>query len=650
MFARNDRSEYSSNTTDIWFVDLICISLNPRVRSGEPLVALLADGSETQLINLKTQDIHQEGDVANSDQDPSPVDMHTLQRACRLGHRTDTPEDPDHDGATQEVDASIPAEEMLMTKQEASAGGGAIVDSLTLGRMWNSFASINTLPDEVLVHVFLCTRLKRRAYEEDISPAEPARYMVICRRWRDVIESHACFWNTIAVKERTEWLRLALPRSNQAMLHLEFDDLPTLASVLPDVIPHRDRIRTLVLGYRPRYSDFMTVSPLIAAPFKSLTRLKINASTWYRPDVGYFVLLPEHYPQLTHLELKGLHVQWTASLLCQLTSLSLSNGTTAPSPMHADTFLDVLQHGQNLKRLTLDGFMSVACSDTPSRSRNPFSLPRLQEFSITDSAQWVQQLATFVRAPTRGRVQISGKVAVGNLDNVPISHRRFLLPPERSFFPANITTLRVYVRWPSTSFTLECSDKPVFTTLELNLPKQVVLNSSTILASIKSALNPASLHDLNLGIPMHNVDRDALDAYLDASPHLRSLRLVSIATWDGPHHPLPLCIFDSLAARSRALDKDESDVARVRLRCPKLRSLSLDGLAWDGGAPLNAALDCLRIRAALDVRQLDSLVIRVLPRPSEGGRKQWRAVDRRYSEQLRKMVSHRFSFSVDEVD
>lgn len=202
-----------------------------------------------------------------------------MQCPSSSDHRTDAPE-PDHDGAALEVDALIHAQEASVPEQEPTAGDDPIVDSLTLGRMWNSFASINALPDEVLVHVFLYTRLKRRAYE-DISPVEPTRYMVVCRRWRDVIVSHACFWGTIAVEERTEWLKLALPRSNQAMLYLEFNKLPTLASVLPDVMPHRDRIRTLVLGYHPFYTEFMTVSPLIAAPFKSLTRLEISASTWY---------------------------------------------------------------------------------------------------------------------------------------------------------------------------------------------------------------------------------------------------------------------------------------------------------------------------------------------------------------------------------
>lgn len=609
---------------------------------------LLADRSDTQLIHLKTQDIQQNVVVANWDQDISPVGVHSLHRPCSLDKRTDTPMDSDHDGrAAQKVAALTHAEDLFMAQQEAPAGGDAIVDSLTLGRMWNAFASINTLPDEVLVQVFLCTRLKRHTWSRDISPVEPTRYMAVCRRWRDTIVGHACFWDTILVDEGTKWLRLALSRSHQAMLHLEFDHLPTLASLLPDVVPHRDRIRNLVLGYHPRYTEFMTVSPLIAAPFKSLTRLNISASTRYRPDVGYFVLLPEHYPQLMQLELKGLHVKWTASLLCQLTSLSLSNGTTAPSPMHADTFLDVLQHGQNLKSLILDGFISAACSNPPSRSRHPFSLSNLEEFRITDSAQWIQHLMTFVQSPTQhaGWVALSGEVAVGDLSNALISHRGFLLPPEVPFFPANTTSLVVLILWPATRFTLQSSNSQVHTTLALDLPAHVPLPSNTILASIKGTLDTHLLRALDLRIPMHNVDRDAFDAYLDAFPYLRSLHIGTTAR-EKNYDPLPVCIFDSLMSRNHALDKDDFDVGRIRVRCPNLESLSLGGLSWDGGAVMDAALDCLKIRAALDAPQLKFLDIRVLPRPLKGRPRGWRAVDLRYTEQLQNMVSNTYSFFV----
>ncbi|KAL1943556.1 hypothetical protein VTO73DRAFT_4001 [Trametes versicolor] len=619
-----------------------------RVRAQDHHVVLLADRSDTQLIHLKTQDIQQNTVVTNLDQDISPVGVHSLHRPCSLDKRTDAPEDSDHDGrAAQKVAALTHAEDLFMAQQEGPAGGDAIVDSLTLGRMWNAFASINTLPDEVLVQVFLCTRLKRHTWSKDISPVEPTRYMAVCRRWRDTIVGHACFWDTILVDEGTKWLRLALSRSHQAMLHLEFGDLPTLASVLPDVIPHRDRIRTLVLGYHPRYSEFMTVSSLIAAPFKSLTRLKIRASTSYRPDVGYFVLHPEHYPQLTHLELQGLHVQWTASLLSQLASLSLSKCSTAPSPMHADTFLDVLQHGQHLKSLVLDGFISAACSNLPSRSRHPFSLSNLEEFRITDSAQWIQQLMTFVQSPTQhaGWFSLSGKVAVGLFGNAPISHRGFLLSPEVTFFPAHTTSLLVIILWPATTFILQSCDSQVHTTLTLDLPAHMPLASNTILASIKGTLDTHLLRALDLRIPMHNVDRDAFDAYLDASPSLRSLHIGATAR-DNNYHPLPVCIFDSLVSQSHALDKDGSDVGRGRVRCPNLTSLGLGGLAWDGGAVMDAALDCLKSRAALDAPQLEFLNIRVLPRPLEGGLKGWRAADLRYTEQLQKMVSNKYSFFV----
>lgn len=42
--------------------------------------------------------------------------------------------------------------------------------------------------------------------------------MLVCRRWRGLIISHACFWSTIIAKGRLGWLRLALSRSKTVIL------------------------------------------------------------------------------------------------------------------------------------------------------------------------------------------------------------------------------------------------------------------------------------------------------------------------------------------------------------------------------------------------------------------------------------------------
>lgn len=90
--------------------------------------------------------------------------------------------------------------------------------------------------------------------------------MRVCRHWHAVIIDNGCFWNHIAVRKRTEGLQLALSRSRQMQLHLKFRNLPTLARILPYIIPLRDRIRSLVLARGSR-NEIMALSPLIAGVF-----------------------------------------------------------------------------------------------------------------------------------------------------------------------------------------------------------------------------------------------------------------------------------------------------------------------------------------------------------------------------------------------
>lgn len=524
------------------------------------------------------------------------------------------------------------------------------MDPSALGSLWNSFRPITKLLDEILVEIFLCTGAERGAHDNGISPVELTRYMLVCWRWRSVIVSHACFWGTIVVKKRSEWLQIALPRSQLAMVHLE-SDASTLASVLSDVIPHRDRIRSLELGKCRSYAQVMGVSSLIQAPFKSLTRLHIKSYAHDRPDFGpYLLFLPEHYPQLTHLTLRGLHVQWTESLLSRLTLLYLSHCSIWPSLMDGDAFLDVLQQGRRLEDLTLSDFISAACSVVPSRSRRPFTFPRLTDLLIVDEERWFRQFMAFVRAPRPRQLTLrTGDVGTDDLDNAPTSPQVIMRAPDVPFFldtgvRAHIhasTTVAAFNMWHRAS-DMQCTSY----TLAFPLPGMVLDFSPMI--QIFGLLNGdipelSTLSVLDLKAPMCGLDRDTLDAYFDAAPHLRWLH---IGCGRDASFPLPPYVFDSLSTRSEAPDAD-SNGSDAAVRCPKLTYLGLGGLDWDGGAVMDAALGCLRTRAALGVQQLEHLAIRVRPRPPEeepeGG---WGPAVARYATQLQEMVSHQFSFAV----
>lgn len=513
-------------------------------------------------------------------------------------------------------------------EEDFSAGQDVIVDTPPQGRRWNAFShGISKLPDELLVQVLLYSQQNQN--------------MLVCRRWRGLIVSHACFWSTIFAKGHPEWLKLALSRSKSAMLDLGLDP-STLASVLSEVIPHRERIRSLGLERCQSYAQVTALSSLFQAPFKCLTVLQLKTPTDDRPDAGYFVLRPEHYPQLTTLILAGVHVQWTSSLLSQLTTLSLKFCSIWPSPMDGDTFLGVLQHGQRLTTLMLQDFMSAACSAIPSRAKPPISLPLLKFVYLIDTEQWVREFTFRVRTHTPSELALTGEADVGDFDNIPISRRGLLLAPATPFFPdsgarLHIHATRTMVMLTDWAHTQEGAGHKIYNAHTPNGFSAAILRSPTMFCFPSS-----SLSILDIRVPMHDMDRDTLDAYLEGAPRLRWLH---IGCGKDASHALPAYVFDILAA----CPYDSVDEALYPARWPELTYLGLGGLDWDGGAVMDAALHCLRIREADGARQLEYLAIRVKPRHREGKsgeRGEWEEVDIRYAERLEDMVSCEFSFAV----
>ncbi|OJT03489.1 hypothetical protein TRAPUB_5908 [Trametes pubescens] len=547
---------------------------------------------------------------------------------------------PYRDLAAHELDVPTHLQEDSTPKEGFSADGDTkVVDPLTLRRAWNSFASFDELPDEILIEVFLCAGV---VHDNDTSPVELTRYMLVCRRWRDVIVSHACFWNTIAVQGRSApWFRLALRRSQLAMLHLE-SDAPTLASVLPDLVPHRDRIRSLQVGYCQSYVQFMAVSSFIQAPFESLTALHIETGTDDRPNTGYVGLLPEHYPQLENLSLRGLHIQWTASLMSGLTYLDLNRCSLWPSLMDGDTFLDVLQQGQSLEVLSLRYFMSAACSAIPSRDRPAFTLPRLHEIVLVDKEQWVQQFMAFVRARRPRELALTSNFGIGDLDNAPLGHHGLVPAPDVPLFSGTGSRLHLH------AFTTEArgalwrhrGSSTEYRTWAIHAPSL----AEDIIRFIRPLrkVSTSTLCMLDIKMPMRGVRRDILDAFLDEAPHLRWLHL---GCGQDLSHPLPTDIFDSLATRTGG-----SDTAAAAVRCPKLTYLGLGGLHWDGGAVMEAALSCLRTRAQMGptVKQLEYLKIRIwgIWTGVEKDRRWFRPTEVWCGTLLQEMVSREFSIAI----
>ncbi|KAL1943565.1 hypothetical protein VTO73DRAFT_4010 [Trametes versicolor] len=521
-----------------------------------------------------------------------------------------------------------------------------VVGSFVLGGTGNRFASINTLPDELLVHILLLTRVWPPWWRKKINPV---RYMQVCRRWRTVILEHGRFWDTTVVKKQTERFLLTLPRSHQVTLNLTFEDLPTLASVLSHVVPLRDRIQSLVLGQGSR-EELAALSSLFDGAFPSLTKLVIKdhgIRRFFTARVADRMLfLPANYPRLASLKLERLSVQLTGSLFHHLTTLTLDHCSSGPSPMTGDAFFDMLESAEHLESLTLDTYMSRACSQLPSPSHHSFLLPRLRKLDLTDSTTWVRQFTTIVDLPLYGCVRLLGTLGSHELGDALIDHWKILLPLRLHGMPFLQTADTLSITQQFGQEVFHCSGGLLDVMLTLT-PSAVadwshtlILPTAALAAMAELCSSHSVLKSLILGIDLQDVPRAVFDDLFDALPHLISLRMTPPTRFsqDRGKHSLGPHLLASLAAVS---DYDHDAGTRVRARCPALARLTLAGFSWSGGAMMSALVACLRARGALGARQLQRLGVAVGPRRRGAG---WR--DGRYAAQLRKLVSREYKFKV----
>lgn len=317
--------------------------------------------------------------------------------------------------------------------------------------------------------------------------------------------------------------------------------------------------------------------------------------------------------------------------------------------MTADAFLDMLESAERLENLTLNRFVSAACSQLPSPSRHAFSLPRLRNLDLTDIASWIRQLTTFMELPPRGSVRLVGSLANHQLDDALIQHWTLLLP-QLPGLPFLFTTDTLSISEYLGQAALHCTGGPLDVSLTL-MPADFtdwahkLIPSSTMLTAVAELFTASALTSLTLSIDLHDVPRAVFDALFDALPHLTSLRLTPHMLLGQDEHPLQPHLLESLAAASdrNAVGSSDSGLGqpRLRARCPGLARLTLAGFSWDGGVVMAGLVACLRARAALGARPLQYLGVAVKPRRRGAG---WK--DARYAAQLRKVVVGEYKFEV----
>jgi hypothetical protein len=153
---------------------------------------------------------------------------------------------------------------------------------------------ISKLPDDVLLDIFtylVCDSRISISYR----PIKLFRIAGVCRRFRDIVFSHAPFWNDISARHKLEAVDMALLRSKQAPLTASvssFISAPGKSTTfLKKILTHAHRVTALFVNFLGLYNDTAPVRREINDALRLLSESGFHALEEFslhapRPYVG----------------------------------------------------------------------------------------------------------------------------------------------------------------------------------------------------------------------------------------------------------------------------------------------------------------------------------------------------------------------------
>ena len=463
--------------------------------------------------------------------------------------------------------------------------------------------NVHKLPNEILLHVFLCHNalysasegIPRRAYACD-----GAKLMLVCRHWRELAVSTRCLWQATKVRSNTEWFKLVLSRSGGLPLDLVFHQSTSTIVIVNCavlLVPHIHRLRSMfipVIKIARNVLDiiFMATMPLLS-DLDVLTK-----------STGLLRLAPERLPALRSLRLSSCDIAWIPIMFRRLRRLDLQDCTCDDSSITLDQLLDVLSQCVDLRELRLHKFFSAlrSLSATPAPgNRDPtatISFPNLRELNVKDRPRLLSYFLSYVRLSPNTDVRIISNIPDVTEDTTDAFLS--LLPEDTSGLPLLRTTTFVEIQnlyscelvghtgWPS-----------VGPSIALALETDSVSDSeSTWPFYLESALREFSTIFARAPIKHFNVlgkytrvrRFDAWTRVFTAFPTVLHLEL------EGKYAPIPtIAALGQPPYDQGGLDADGEPVMEVDgtiddasmhsgiLVLPNLRSLSLRSVDWSPG-------------------------------------------------------------------
>ncbi|KAJ6466944.1 hypothetical protein C8R45DRAFT_1106363 [Mycena sanguinolenta] len=296
---------------------------------------------------------------------------------------------------------------------------------------------INDLPTEIITSIlrFAIRQFGSRPRSIDAQ----LRVTWTCRRWRELALADSTLWNIVVFWQghpiEREWAWFERARQTPLEIHLDFVyyskyssdgpedsmalDMPTdpstnaemLRQILLRLFAKLPTIRTLVLAV----GDWK--NPLVALElFNVFARssgvpmlhgLSLHLGGFYgleadgKRSLPWSEMTPHQFlggviaPSLVHLTLDGMPIDWSSSVIGNLTTLELRNLPESHSP-DATRFRDILMNCPGLHKLLMKG----AGPRFDERSSKPVTLPHLRSLTVSDlSCQKAMFLFSQILAP-----------------------------------------------------------------------------------------------------------------------------------------------------------------------------------------------------------------------------------------------------------
>ncbi|KAI0370801.1 hypothetical protein BV20DRAFT_966325 [Pilatotrama ljubarskyi] len=297
--------------------------------------------------------------------------------------------------------------------------------------LWNWVATINRLPDEIMIEIFSLANPKRQSSCEPQLPptraTDPpqigapswAPLMLVCRHWHALILQNPRLWRAIDVsKGFPHHLLFACRYGRKATLELAFHG-PKSVRVLPLLDFVTPRISRLLLP--PLECKYLRLA-LVALghlQWPKLEELTVLSQCQYpaRHASGPQIdLAKERLPMLSSLCLSSLAISWEVGLVSRLRRLELVDCSHFGSPLTLDAFLDVLDVSPHLEELRLHNFLSSIESTCARGSRRTIFLPGLKNFGLHDDLARMLEVLNSVHFPPEARVHIGAESAIQNAD------------------------------------------------------------------------------------------------------------------------------------------------------------------------------------------------------------------------------------------